>query len=126
MRLKTTKLEKISLESVPGSYYFENSKFLDLESYRQGYWAFMILQMSDNPKLVEVADCESDFKSWAKGDKRKGVYMAYGLFQFWQGYFLWTAEKAGIKDADWYNPYHQVLAAKFAFENGEESKWTCK
>ncbi|MCP5496948.1 MAG: transglycosylase SLT domain-containing protein [Leptospiraceae bacterium] len=46
-----------------------------------------------------------------------------GLFQFTDDTFQSFSIQAGLKNADIWNPYHQIEAAAWAFANGKGSHW---
>lgn len=69
---------------------------------------------------VEVAKCESGFRTDVFGDAGK----AYGVFQFHRPTFDRFAREAGVK-LDYKNPDHQVELYVWAIREGYASHWTC-
>lgn len=69
---------------------------------------------------LEVAKCESGFKTDIVGDQG----LAYGVFQFHRGTFDDFSEEAGV-ELDYKNPDHAIDLFMWAIKNGKGSHWTC-
>jgi soluble lytic murein transglycosylase-like protein len=72
--------------------------------------------------LIRVMYCESGGRSNAVN---KGGSGASGLLQFMPGTFYANARRAGIVNADIWNPEHQIHTAAYMFSIGQEGQWSC-
>jgi len=76
-----------------------------------------------NPsQLIRVMYCESGGRANAKNPRSN----ASGLFQFMPRTFYANARRAGLQNANLWNPYHQIQTAAWMFANGQAHQWVCK
>jgi len=76
------------------------------------------LKTLQNLERVIVLESEGKHKGvWGKDEE-------FGIVQFKKETFVWLAEKAGVKGADWKNQVDQVKLANWAIRNGYGSLWS--
>lgn len=88
-------------------------------------------QFDTNPELLlKIANCESQFNPEAKGDKKDGVYLAVGLYQYhldmWNGSVeLYKKEVADENlSRDSFQDQAKITAFIFAKHPELRKKWT--
>ena len=75
----------------------------------------------DKDTALQVAKCESEFKTNAVGDSGK----AYGVFQFHEPTFREFAKKFGDNTLEYKNTSHSIELAMWALSQGKGSNWSC-
>ena len=77
-------------------------------------------------EFTAVAKCESNFRADALNRADPGTG-SKGVFQFQDGTFMEFSKKAGLLDADVWNPWDNIEVAAYMFSLGDSGKkhWTC-
>jgi hypothetical protein len=116
-----------SVDSKPILRPFEGAEYWQLAHFptREGFWEYLILKRTGDPKLVALAKCESQLYPFARGDHNGKKYKAYGLLQFHEPTFLAFAARYGVQDPDWYSATQQIDLAKKMVDDGYGKLWTC-